>query len=212
MSDDFDKQFDDKVRARDAAAVDEQLRLALPEPGVSSKTVAELIQRIALGQSGEVIFEVNDPPYEAEVEQAVEIETAQRRDGKPDAVFTEQDYLDQSVDKCAAKFLDTPLGGLPFKPTPDGKGYVYARELAGQAAPKITISVYLNNGTVREYDVADAATAREHAFEIIQTGYRSVDQDAPNVLVHWPPHEIKKVKLTASEPLKTTYFDRVRGT
>ncbi|AXQ68250.1 hypothetical protein HOT99_gp046 [Caulobacter phage CcrBL10] len=208
MSDDFDKQFDDKVRARDAGIVEEQLRLALPLPPEPPKIehLLELAKRINLTADHEIIFEV-DEPYEAEAEQAVAIETAQRRDGKPDAVFNEQDFLDQIKDRAGK-----PFGWPYFKPMPDGKGYVYARELAETAAPKITISVYLNNGTVREYDVADAATAREHAFEIIQTGYRSVDQDQPNVLVHWPPHEIKKVKLTGSEPFKSNYFDRVRGT
>lgn len=75
------------------------------------------------------------------------------------------------------------------------------------------ISVYLENGNVHEYDVGlGEAVAREHANAIIQTGYRSVTEDAPDIFTYWPPHQIKKVKVKLDENSTTKYFDNVRGT
>lgn len=83
----------------------------------------------------------------------------------------------------------------------------------GEAAtPKFVVQVYLVNGNVYEYDVSSRAQAREHSAAIVATGYRSVSEDAPNVLTHWPPHAILKVKVVGDLPIQTNYFDRQRGT
>ena len=68
-----------------------------------------------------------------------------------------------------------------------------------------TISVYLDDGTVFEYD-CNAEQAREHAFAIVKAGYRSVRN---GVLTHYPPHRILKVKASNQT---TSYPDRIRGT
>ncbi len=73
---------------------------------------------------------------------------------------------------------------------------------------KITISVYLETGVVREYDVTSHASAREHVAEIVRTGYRFVEGDK---LTHVPPHKISKV-CAQGLGINTKYPDRVRGT
>jgi hypothetical protein len=81
------------------------------------------------------------------------------------------------------------------------------------AKPKFTVAVYLDDGRVFDYEVGSMASAREHTSAIIATGYRSVQEDEPNVMTHYPPHRISKVKITsAGAPVTTNYTDRVRGT
>jgi hypothetical protein len=58
---------------------------------------------------------------------------------------------------------------------------------------KSTVSVYLDNGVVCSYEVADPMKGREHAYEIIMHGYRTVVGD--NDLEWFPPHRVKKVKV-----------------
>lgn len=72
----------------------------------------------------------------------------------------------------------------------------------------ITISVYLDDGRVYEYDVASPDKAREHAAAIVSGGYRHNDGE---VFEHYPPHRILKVK-TSGEPIPTKYADRATGT
>jgi hypothetical protein len=79
------------------------------------------------------------------------------------------------------------------------------------AAPKITISVYLDDGRVYDYQVSTVASAREHMAAIVATGYRSVQADDPTTLTHYPPHRIVKVKATGVQ-FQTMYFDSARGT
>lgn len=78
--------------------------------------------------------------------------------------------------------------------------------------PVYTISVYLNDGRVFDYDVGSMASAREHSAAIVATGYRSVQEDNLQVMTHYPPHRIEKVKVTGNVPVSTSYTDRVRGT
>ncbi|USN14198.1 hypothetical protein PAPPERLAPAPP_05280 [Brevundimonas phage vB_BpoS-Papperlapapp] len=73
------------------------------------------------------------------------------------------------------------------------------------------VSVYIDDGLVYEYDLPSMPAAREHVSAIIATGYRSVQTNQPHVLVHYPPHRITKVKITAPSPIHTAYPDRVRG-
>ena len=74
---------------------------------------------------------------------------------------------------------------------------------------KTTISVYLMNGVIMEYDVSDPEKGREHAYEIIMSGYRSTPEGS-NDLEWWPPHAIKKVKVNGAG--ESNYKDRKRAT
>lgn len=75
-----------------------------------------------------------------------------------------------------------------------------------------TISVYVDNGNVYEYEVNSEAKAREHAASIVATGYRSVSADSPTILTWFPPSRILKVVMTLPEPSSTKYFDRIKST
>jgi len=69
------------------------------------------------------------------------------------------------------------------------------------------IQVYLDDGRVYSYEVADAAKVREHADAIIKGGYRHNDG---LVFEHYPPHRIVKVKAEGN--ITTRYKDEVSGT
>ncbi|UTC29036.1 hypothetical protein MARCHEWKA_05270 [Brevundimonas phage vB_BpoS-Marchewka] len=73
------------------------------------------------------------------------------------------------------------------------------------------VSVYIDDGVVYDYDLPSMQAAREHASAIVATGYRSVQTNQPHVLVHYPPHRVTKVKITAPCPIQTSHHDRVRG-
>ena len=74
-------------------------------------------------------------------------------------------------------------------------------------ADNFTISVYLDDGRVFEYDVQTKHRVREHAAAIVTGGYRHCELDG--TIEHFPPHRILKVK---SACISTSYPDRVRGT
>jgi hypothetical protein len=71
------------------------------------------------------------------------------------------------------------------------------------------ISVYLDDGRVYEYEVADELKAREHCSAIAATGYRH--NDGTGVFEHYPPHRITKIKATGG-PIATKYPDKGTGT
>jgi hypothetical protein len=100
--------------------------------------------------------------------------------------------IEKTVDACKAKF-DNPcnFGGFPGKPKTN-----------------CVISVYLDDGRVFEYDVADPEAVREHTAAIVAAGYRRVVGDT---LTHFPPHRIMKVKAQGPG-ISTNYPDRMRGT
>jgi len=75
------------------------------------------------------------------------------------------------------------------------------------STPSFTISVYLDNGLVYEYDVSSEASVREHSAAIVKDGYRHCTDDG--LYEHYGPHRILKVKSTG---IHTSYPDRVRGT
>lgn len=70
----------------------------------------------------------------------------------------------------------------------------------------VTIQTYLDDGRVFEYKVESEAKGREHAHAIAVGGYRTVSK---NVLEHYPPHRILKVKVLGAS---TKYPDKVVGT
>lgn len=88
--------------------------------------------------------------------------------------------------------------------------------LVSQSAPKpaFEIQVYLDDGRVFAYEVTSMASAREHSAAIVASGYRSVQAEEPNVLTHYPPHRIVKVKVKGLNggTVPTNYTDRVLGT
>lgn len=83
--------------------------------------------------------------------------------------------------------------------------------MTDETPPQVTISVYLDDGRVFQYEVPTPGKAREHISAIIATGYRSVQASEPEVLTHYPPHRICKVKATGM-PIPTNYTDREVGT
>lgn len=91
-------------------------------------------------------------------------------------------------------------------------GGVVSAGLGGKVKRLTTISVYVDNGNVYEYEVNSEAKAREHAASIVATGYRSVSSDSPTILTWFPPSRILKVVMTLPEPSSTKYFDRIKST
>lgn len=81
-----------------------------------------------------------------------------------------------------------------------------------EPAPAYKIVIYLDDGVTFNYSVDSMSSAREHVSAIIATGYRSVQEKQPNILVHYPPHRIQKVKIIAPEAIETGYRDRASGT
>jgi len=80
-------------------------------------------------------------------------------------------------------------------------------EAEEKAMKQRTVMVYLDDGRVFEYDVADAAKAREHSAAIVGGGYRHNDGET---FEHYPPWRILKVKVIGEVP--TLYTDCTRGT
>jgi hypothetical protein len=70
------------------------------------------------------------------------------------------------------------------------------------------VEVYIDNGLVFSYSVANAEKAREHSHAIVMTGYRHATEDC---FEHFGPHRILKVKVTGGK-VDTKYPDEVRGT
>lgn len=72
-----------------------------------------------------------------------------------------------------------------------------------------TVEVYIDDGRVYEYEVADVAKAREHSVAIIKDGFRC--NDGEGEYEHFPPHRISKVKI-AGGVVPTNYPAKARGT
>jgi hypothetical protein len=77
----------------------------------------------------------------------------------------------------------------------------------------ILIKIYLKNGNTYKYQVDTAEQAREHTYEILQGGYRSVNENG--VLTLFPPHLINKIKaipIPDGKLITTENPDEVSGT
>ena len=70
------------------------------------------------------------------------------------------------------------------------------------------ISVYLDDGRVYEYEVANETKAREHSAAIAIGGYRHNDGEEYE---HYPAHRILKVKVSGGV-VATKYTDTATGT
>ena len=55
---------------------------------------------------------------------------------------------------------------------------------------KTKINVYLQDGRVYSYFVSSPIKAREHAHQIIMTGWRNVDS---GIMEYYPVHQVLKV-------------------
>lgn len=73
----------------------------------------------------------------------------------------------------------------------------------------LTVSVYIDDGRVFEYDVSDGLKGREHASAIVKTGYRHTPEGT-NDLEWYPPYRIVKVKIPGGG--ESAYKDKVRAT
>ena len=82
-----------------------------------------------------------------------------------------------------------------------------AKQIKSRVEARKTIQIYLDNGVVFEYTVADAVKAREHSAAIVAGGYRHNDG---TTFEHYPPHRILKVKVVGGVP--TNYPDTSWGT
>ena len=74
-------------------------------------------------------------------------------------------------------------------------------------SPEYGMRIYLDNGVVFEYNVANETKAREHSSAIVLGGYRHNDGKE---FEHYGPHRILKVKVIG--PVETLYTDRATGT
>ena len=73
---------------------------------------------------------------------------------------------------------------------------------------KTTISVYLDDGRVFEYEADNPMKGREHASKIVATGYRPTEGKD---LEWYPPPRIDKVKVVGGCE-SSKYRDRTRAT
>lgn len=73
----------------------------------------------------------------------------------------------------------------------------------------VTISVYMDDGRVFEYEATDEIKAREHAHKIVTQGYRHWPRGSGKELEVYGPHRIDKVKVSKAT---SSYPDRSRGT
>lgn len=71
------------------------------------------------------------------------------------------------------------------------------------------VSVYLDFGVVREYEVDTPEKGREHADAIVKTGYRATAEGSED-LEWYPPHRIVKVKVSGAG--ESNYKDKPRAT
>ena len=68
----------------------------------------------------------------------------------------------------------------------------------------ITISIYMQDGRVFQYDVINAIKAREHAHRIINYGWRNIVND---VMEYYPTHQINKVTFPDPKDLLSQKYE-----
>lgn len=95
----------------------------------------------------------------------------------------------------------------------EGNVHVFKKMTATMPMPSnvnnCKIQVYLDNGLVFEYFVANPNKGREHAHEIIKSGYRHTPEGT-NDLEWFPPHRIVKIKVDGAG--EANYKDTIRAT
>lgn len=74
----------------------------------------------------------------------------------------------------------------------------------------VKLSIYMDDGRVFEYEVADAMKGREHAAAVLKSGYRHTPEGSAD-LEWYPAHRILKVKVVGAGE-STAYHDTVRAT
>lgn len=113
-------------------------------------------------------------------------------------------FREQNVDSSGRLWESSALPPLVARD-------LVSSDAAPAVPPKITISVYLDDGQVFDYEVFSQSSAREDMAAIVTNGYSSTQASEPNVLTHYPPHRIKKVQVTSPQPVLTRHYDRPRG-
>lgn len=73
-----------------------------------------------------------------------------------------------------------------------------------------TLSIYMDDGRVFEYEVDSSEKGREHASKIISGGYRHTARGSVD-LEWYPPHRIDKIKISGGGE-STQYHDITRAT
>lgn len=69
----------------------------------------------------------------------------------------------------------------------------------------VKISVYMQDGRVFNYEVADGKKAREHAHRIITTGWRNANEQG--IMEYYPVHQVLKVTfIDPADELSTKYL------
>lgn len=71
------------------------------------------------------------------------------------------------------------------------------------SAPKsFKVSVLMMTGDVEVHTAPDESTARAHTAYILESGYRSANDDGSATF--WPPHQIAQVDITPVTPIQTS--------
>ena len=70
----------------------------------------------------------------------------------------------------------------------------------------MTINVYMIDGRVFSYDVANAVKAREHAHRIVNHGWRNA---VDGVMEYYPVHQVLKVTWPTPDDLMSTKYEGV---
>lgn len=97
-------------------------------------------------------------------------------------------------------------GEEPTKPIPPPTKMITEGIKPGNDNLLTTISVYIDDGRIFQYEVEGPSKVREHSAAIIKDGYRHNDG---LVFEHYPPFRILKVK---ANNIPTNYPDRTVGT
>ena len=66
------------------------------------------------------------------------------------------------------------------------------------------INVYMQDGRVFDYDVANCTKAREHAHRIVNYGWRNV---VDGIMEYYPVHQVLKVTFEYKEDYMGTKYE-----
>lgn len=68
----------------------------------------------------------------------------------------------------------------------------------------VKVNVYMEDGRVFSYDVANAVKAREHAHRIVNYGWRNA---VDGIEEYYPTHQINKVTFPDPKDLMSTKYE-----
>ena len=108
--------------------------------------------------------------------------------------------MNKTVSSAGAKFVDDWENEMPSANFDD-------RPLRQNMT---TVSIYMDDGRVFDYNVRSPFKGREHASKIVRYGYRHTPKGSDD-LEWYPPYRIDKVKVSGGAE-STQYRDVVRAT